>query len=39
MSKYKQAQPALPEQVTELIEDVRQDLEVVFYEIAKGNIK
>ena len=32
-------QAKAPEEVTELIEDVRQDLEVVFEEIAKGNIK
>ena len=31
-------QAKVPEEVTELIEDVRQDLEVVFDEIAKGNI-
>ena len=31
-------QAKVPEEVTELIEDVRQDLEVVFDEIAKGKI-
>ncbi|MCU7833824.1 MAG: hypothetical protein KZQ83_01125 [gamma proteobacterium symbiont of Taylorina sp.] len=31
-------QAKAPEEVTELIEDVRQDLEIVFDEIAEGNI-